>query len=65
MRNKDMIYVSNSVSVESSKAMAYFNTINSTIQAPMTTAITGYSLKGLINGSGSGSTAIITGVGSH
>jgi polysaccharide export outer membrane protein len=65
MRNKDMIYVSNSVSVESSKAMAYFNTINSTIQAPMTTAITGYSLKGLISGSSSGSTAIITGVGSH
>jgi polysaccharide export outer membrane protein len=65
MRNKDMMYVSNSVSVESSKAMAYFNTINSTIQAPMTTAITGYSLKSLINGSGTGSTAIITGVGSH
>jgi polysaccharide export outer membrane protein len=65
MRNKDMMYVSNSVSVESSKAMAYFNTINATIQAPMTTAITGYSLKSLINGSGTGSTAIITGVGSH
>jgi polysaccharide biosynthesis/export protein len=60
MRNKDMIYVSNSVSVESSKAMAYFNTINTTIQAPIQTAITGYTLKGLIAGTGT-NTAIITG----
>jgi polysaccharide export outer membrane protein len=63
MRNKDMIYVSNSVSVESTKAMAYFNTINTTIQAPITTAITGYSLKGLITGTGT-NTAIITGTSS-
>ena len=63
MRNKDMIYVSNSVSVESSKAMAYFNTINSTIQGPITTAITAYTLKGLIAGTGSAQTAIITGTG--
>jgi len=61
MRNKDMIYVSNSVSVEATKAMIYFQTINATIQAPINTAITGYTLKGLINGSGSASTAIITG----
>jgi len=63
MRNKDTIYVSNSVSVETTKAMVYFQTINSTIQAPITTAITGYSLKGLINGTGSATTAIITGTG--
>ena len=63
MRNKDTIYVSNSVSVETSKAMTYFNTINSTIQAPMSTAITGYTLKQLINGTGQ--TAIITGTGGH
>jgi polysaccharide export outer membrane protein len=50
MRNKDMIYVSNSVSVESTKAMAYFNTINSTIQGPISTAINAYTLKGLIQG---------------
>ena len=59
MRNKDMIYVSNSVSVESSKAMNYFNTINSTIQAPISTAISGYTLKSLIKG-GTSSPAIIT-----
>ena len=61
MRNKDMIYVSNSVSVEATKAMNYFNTINTTIQGPITTAITAYTLKGLIQGTGSASTAIITG----
>jgi polysaccharide export outer membrane protein len=60
MRNKDMIYVSNSVSVESSKAMAYFNTINGTISAPISTAINAYTLKGLIAGTASTSTAIVT-----
>src|SRR5262249_50599756 len=60
MRNKDMIYVSNSVSVESSKAMNYFNQINATITAPMSTAIQAYTLKGLIAGTSSTSTAIIT-----
>jgi polysaccharide biosynthesis/export protein len=64
MRNKDAIYVSNSVSVEATKAMVYFNTINSTIQAPMQTAITGLSLKQLITGTGTATTAIITG-GTH
>ena len=50
MRNKDMIYVSNSISVESSKAMNYFNTINQTISAPIYTAINAYSLKAFIAG---------------
>lgn len=59
MRNKDMMYVSNSVSVEATKAMTYFNTINSTIQGPISTATSIYGLKSLINGTGQ--TAIITG----
>jgi polysaccharide export outer membrane protein len=63
MRNKDTIYVSNSVSVEATKAMVYFQTINSAIQAPITTGITGLTLKGLITGTGSATTAIITGGG--
>lgn len=58
MRNKDMIYVSNSVSVESSKAMNYFMTINAALQAPMSTAIQAYTLKGLINGTSSTSTIV-------
>jgi polysaccharide export outer membrane protein len=60
MRNKDMMYVSNSVSVESSKAMTYFMTINSAIQAPISTAISAKTLQQLLSGSGSTSTAIIT-----
>ena len=61
MRNKDAIYVSNSVSVESTKAMVYFQTINSTIQAPISTAINAVTLKQLLTGASSASTAIITG----
>jgi polysaccharide export outer membrane protein len=59
MRNKDMIYVSNSVSVESNKAMAYFQMINSTVQAPISTAISAKSLQQLLSGTGSATTAII------
>jgi len=60
MRNKDMIYVSNAASVESTKAMAYFSTINSTVQAPISTAISAKTLQQLLSGSGASSTAIIT-----
>lgn len=60
MRNKDMIYVSNSISVESTKAMAYFSTINSTVQAPISTAISAKTLQQLLSGTGSATTAIIT-----
>ncbi len=60
MRNKDMIYVSNSVSVESAKAMTYFQTINATVQAPISTAISAKTLQQLLSGTGSATTAIIT-----
>src|SRR5262249_54536531 len=60
MRNKDMIYVSNSVSVESTKAMNYFMTINSAVSAPISTAISAKTLSNLLSGTGSTSTAIIT-----
>jgi polysaccharide export outer membrane protein len=60
MRNKDVIFVSNSVSVESSKFMAYLNTINGTINDPLFTTINAYTAKNLIQGVGSSSTAVIT-----
>ena len=50
MRNKDVILVSDSVSVESTKFMTYLNTINGTINDPITTALNVYSLKGIIAG---------------
>jgi polysaccharide biosynthesis/export protein len=59
MRNKDVIYVSNSASVESTKFMTYLNTINQTINDPIATATNVYALKNIINGVGN--TAIITG----
>jgi polysaccharide export outer membrane protein len=60
MRNKDVIFVSDSVSVESSKFMAYLNTINGTINDPLFTTINAYTARNLIQGVGSSSTAVIT-----
>ena len=50
MRNKDVILVSDSVSVEFTKFMTYLNTINGTINDPISTALNVYSLKGIIAG---------------
>ncbi len=48
MRNKDILYASNSVSVESTKFMNYLNTVNTTIQAPITTVTSAYGLRNII-----------------
>lgn len=61
MRNKDVIYVSNSVSVEATKFMNYLLTINSTVNSPISTATNIYALKNLIKNPGS--TAILTSSG--
>jgi polysaccharide export outer membrane protein len=50
MRNKDVIYVSNAVSVEVSKFLAYLRLINGTINDPIQTAISAYTLKNVIAG---------------
>jgi polysaccharide biosynthesis/export protein len=60
MRNKDVIFVSDSVSVESSKFMTYLGTINNTVNDPIFTAINFYTAKNLIQGVGSSSAAVIT-----
>jgi polysaccharide export outer membrane protein len=60
MRNKDVIYVSNSVSTEATKFMTYIRTINATINDPISTAINAYTLKNIIQ-TGVANTAIITG----
>ena len=52
MRNKDIIYVSNAFSVESTKFMNYVNTVQTTIQQPMNTVTTAYGLRNIIRGSG-------------
>jgi len=53
MRNKDVVFVANARSVETTKALTYIRTINGTIQDPLQTAISAYTLKGLINGTAS------------
>jgi polysaccharide export outer membrane protein len=52
MRNKDILYVSNAFSVESTKFMTYLTTINTTIQAPIQTVTSAYGLRNIINGAG-------------
>ena len=64
MRNKDVIYVSNSVSVETAKAMNYFRLIVGTVNDPISSAINVYALKAAATGPAS-TTTIITGVGGH
>jgi polysaccharide export outer membrane protein len=60
MRNKDVIYVSNSVSVEATKFLTYVRLLNATINDPISSAINAYTLKNIIQ-TGVANTAIITG----
>ena len=60
MRNKDVIYVSNSVSVEATKFLTYVRLINATVNDPISSAVNAYTLKNIIQ-TGVANTAIITG----
>ena len=61
MRNKDILYVTNSFSVESTKLMTYFGEINTTIQAPITTVTSAYGLRNIIRGTGAVPSVVTTG----
>lgn len=61
LRNKDVVYVSNSRTVEATKFMNFVRAVNSTISGPIDTAISAYSLKGLVKGASSASSVIIGG----
>jgi polysaccharide export outer membrane protein len=61
MRNKDIIYASNAFAVESTKFMTYLNTIQTTIQAPITTATSAYGLRNIIRGTGAVPSVVTTG----
>ena len=61
MRNKDVIQVSNSVSVEATKFLTYVRTINATINDPINYAINVYTLKNLLKGTSTATTAVFTG----
>jgi polysaccharide export outer membrane protein len=59
MRNKDVIYTSNSGSVETTKFLNFLRTIMATANDPIIYATNGYALKAAINGTGT-STIITT-----
>jgi len=62
MRNKDVIYASNSVSVEQTKFINYLSTLNQSINNPILTAINVYALRNIVaTPIGGAQTAIITG----
>jgi polysaccharide export outer membrane protein len=61
MRNKDILYVSNSFSFESTKFMTYINTITTTVQDPMSTITTAYGVRNIIRGTGAVPIALTTG----
>ena len=61
MRNKDILYASNSFSVESTKFMTWLTTINTTIQAPITTVTSAYGLRNIIQGTGAVPSVVTTG----
>ena len=58
MRNKDVIFVSNAMSVETTKFLNFLRTIMATANDPILYATNGYALKAAINGGTS--TTIIT-----
>jgi polysaccharide export outer membrane protein len=62
MRNKDIIYASNAFAVESTKFMTYLNTIQTTIQAPITTLTSAYGLRNIIRGTGNVPSVVTVGV---
>jgi polysaccharide biosynthesis/export protein len=57
MRNKDVLYVSNAASVETTKFLVFLRTIMATANDPILYATNGYALKAAING---GTSTIIT-----
>lgn len=50
MKNKDVIFTSNSTTVETSKLLTYLRLITATVNDPLMAAVNGYTVKGLANG---------------
>jgi polysaccharide export outer membrane protein len=61
MRNKDVIYVSNSVSVEATKFLTYVRTVNSTLNDPINYAINALTLRTILKGTANVTTGVFTG----
>ena len=50
MRNKDVLYISNATTVQTAKAMNFFNLIITTVNNPISAATNVYTLKNIIRG---------------
>jgi polysaccharide export outer membrane protein len=59
MRSKDIIYISNSVSVEVNKFLSFLESINAAVQAPISTAVSVISLKSILAGTGAAPSILI------
>jgi polysaccharide export outer membrane protein len=59
MRNKDVLYVSNSQSVETTKAMDYFREVVGTVNDPIVAASDAYVLRALATGATTGITNVV------
>jgi polysaccharide biosynthesis/export protein len=62
MRTKDIIYVSNAFTVESTKFMNYVNAVQGTIQTSIGTVTSAYGLRNIIRGTGAVPVVITGGV---
>jgi len=60
VRNKDVIFVSNALSVESTKFLLFLRTIMATANDPIIYATNAYALKAAIKGTGAATTVITT-----
>lgn len=60
MRNKDVIYTSNAVAVESTKFLTYVHLLFATAEDPLIAAIEAYTLKGLAQGTAVGATTVVS-----
>jgi polysaccharide biosynthesis/export protein len=54
MHNKDVIFTSNSASIEATKLMTFLRLITATVNDPMLAAVNAYTVKGLATGSSTG-----------
>jgi polysaccharide export outer membrane protein len=64
MRNKDVMYVSNARSVESTKFLTYVNLASAAVQDPIQIALASYALKAAIKGTSS-SAVLLGGIAAH
>jgi polysaccharide export outer membrane protein len=64
MRNKDVLYVSNARSVESTKFLTYVNLASAAVQDPIQIALASYALKAAIKGTSS-SAVLLGGIAAH